>query len=176
MGVCLSLFRSPAKLPPQCPYVCSKSPALPTDVLDIQLQIDDNGQMTLYLKNIVQYTVEIPSNDQLIRYVSSRVLKDIEMGFDIPYKGEDEHLHIILPIGMQRLGPGAIRRVELGCIGDRWVFPPLNPAPIFRTLSILIRIVPNRCGLFESRDCPKVRRKFIFRIPSTLLNQTQTND
>jgi hypothetical protein len=174
MGLCISFFRSSTKLPPQCPYICSKSPALPTDVLDIQLQIDDDGHMSLYLKNIIQYTLELPSDDLLVRQVCSRYLKDIEMGFDIPYIGADEHFHIMLPFGTQRLGPGAIRRIEMGFIGDHWVLPPLDPVPTFRTLSLFVRIAPHRWGMFESRDCPKVRRKFIFRVPSTLFKRIKS--
>lgn len=156
MGICKSTPIQTVEFPPPSPSIFRVDLIKPTDLLNVQFDVDDEGHIRLYVKNITGDTVRIPDNDAMQFIVSYSPLKDVERDKYVFRFGTDQTgvFHRGLQHKYEPLRAGESRMYDIGDASDFWDLPEDGTYRIF----CMILVYPTKSAV------EKVKRRVTFRL------------
>jgi hypothetical protein len=159
MGLCTSVPLQTVNFPATSPFVFGVELATPTDALDVLFDIDADGHIRLYVKNVSDETVHVPDETAMQFLVSHSPLKDVERDEYVFRFGTDQSgvFHTALNHKYEPLRAGESRMYDIGDASDFWSLSESE-----KTYCIIFRIRFYSASRLGRRD-GKVKRRVTFR-------------
>ncbi len=159
MGICKSTPIQMVEFPPPSPSIFGVDLVKPTDLLDAQFDIDDEGHIRLYVKNISGSTVRVPDDDAMRFVVTYSPLRDVERNKHVFRFGTDQTgvFHGGLQHKYEPLRVGESRMYDIGVASDLWHLP--EGERIYRIFCVIFVYPTTSANWFE-----KVKRRVTFRL------------